>query len=112
MMKTPVLDRDQLLDVTGGDVEFERELLMTFRASAANILAQLQASLAAGHLTQIARDAHALRGASVNVGAKALGECAGEIEVAARVGDLARARNQLGQLQLAAVALWAELDRM
>lgn len=111
-MKTaPVLDRRQLLEVTDGDVEFEQELLGTYRASATGTLGRLRTALSAGELPQVICEAHALKGASLNVGAFALGECAGAIEKAARAGDLALARHEARELDAHQAALWAELDR-
>jgi len=111
MKHVPALDREHLLDMTDGDVEFEHELLATYRASAQKILARLRAALAAGDLKQILREAHALKGASLNVGAAAMGQCAGAIEAAARRGDLALALDSALQLETEQAALWAELDR-
>ena len=111
MNTAPVLDRKQLLEVTDGDVEFEQELLGAYRASATGTLGRLRTALSAGEATQIIREAHALKGASLNVGASALGECAGAIEKAARAGDLALARHEARELDTQEAALWAELDR-
>ncbi|MBL8266452.1 Hpt domain-containing protein [Steroidobacter sp.] len=111
MNTVPVLDRTQLLEITGGDAQFERELLDTYRASATAILARLEQAFAAGDLVQVLREAHALKGASLNVGASAMGRCAGEIESAARAGDLALASAQTQSLADAATSLWAELAR-
>lgn len=107
-----VLDRDQLLEMTDGDEAFERELLSTYRVSVQKILARLRAGLSAGNLTRILYEAHALRGASLNVGATAMAQCAGAIETAARDGDLARADRAAQGLDAEESALWAELERM
>jgi HPt (histidine-containing phosphotransfer) domain-containing protein len=112
-MKTvPVLDRDHLLEMTEGDVAFEHELLSTYRASVENIVARLGVALSTGNLAQVVREAHALRGASLNVGATAMGQCAGAIEAAARAGDLALVNQAALKLDAEAAALRAELDRM
>ena len=111
MNTAPVLDRKQLLEVTDGDAQFEQELLGTYRASATGTLGRLRTALAAGELTQVIREAHALKGASLNVGASALGECAGAIERAARAGNLTLARQEARELDGHEAALWAELDR-
>jgi HPt (histidine-containing phosphotransfer) domain-containing protein len=112
MNNAAVLDRNHLLEVTDGDVEFEQELLSTFRASARVTLARLRAALETGELAQVIREAHLLKGASLNVGANAIGECAGAIEKAARAGDLASVRHEARQLDAHEAALWAELDRL
>ena len=112
MKNVPVLDRDHLLEMTDGDVVFEHELLSTYRASVENTLARLRAAMAAGEVTQVMRQAHALKGASLNVGAQAMGECAAAIEAAARAGDLALAHRAARPLDAQETALWAELERM
>jgi HPt (histidine-containing phosphotransfer) domain-containing protein len=112
MKNVPVLDRDHLLEMTDGDVEFEQELLSTYRGSVQNILQLLRAALSSANMTQILREAHALKGASLNVGATAMGQCAGAIETAARNEDLTRARQAARRLDAEEAALWAELDRL
>lgn len=111
MNNVPVLDRNHLLELTDGDAQFEHELLDTYRASVENILARLRDGLSSGDLTQVMREAHALKGASLNVGAAAMGQCAAAIEAAGRDGDLATAHRAARQLGAEEAALWAELDR-
>lgn len=111
-MKDPVLDREHLLAMTDGDVEFEHELLTTFRASAQRILARLRDALNSGIATQIMREAHALKGASVNVGATAMSRCAGAIEEAARAGNVDLATEHARCLDTEEAALWAALERL
>lgn len=108
----PVLDREHLLAMTDGDQEFEYELLTTFRGSARNILVRLRNALSSGASTQIMREAHALKGASLNVGARAMGQCAGAIEEAARAGNVALATENARRLDVEEAALWAALDRL
>src|SRR5688500_2391902 len=112
MNNVPVLDRDQLLQLTDGDVEFEHELLGTYRTSVMTILARLRARLSDGALAHVMREAHALKGASLNIGAVAMGQCAGAIESAARAGDLAQVNEAASRLDSEEAALWAELERM
>lgn len=112
MNQAPVFDRNHLLEMTDGDVAFERELLSTFRASAQSTLTRLRTALSGGELVQIAREAHLLKGACLNVGAASLAECAGAIETASRAGDLAGARDGARQLDAREAALWAALDRV
>jgi HPt (histidine-containing phosphotransfer) domain-containing protein len=112
MNTAPVLDRNRLLALTDGDGEFEHELLRTYRASARSALDRLGPALSAGELTRVVREAHLLKGASLNVGAMAIGACADAVEKAARAGDLALAREEARHLAAAEAALWAELDRL
>ncbi|MFC4308281.1 Hpt domain-containing protein [Steroidobacter flavus] len=112
MNQAAVLDRKHLLEMTDGDAEFERELISAYRDSAQGTLARLRTALSAGQLTQVIREAHFLKGASLNIGATAMARCAGAIEQAARAGDLTLAREQSEQLDAQEAALWAELDRL
>ncbi|HEY0683111.1 MAG TPA: Hpt domain-containing protein [Steroidobacter sp.] len=112
MKNAPVLDREHLFQLTEGDMEFEHELLATFRASVQLILPRLRAAVSSGDSTRIMREAHALKGASLNVGATAMGRCAGAIEEALRAGDMALAAESTRELDSEEAALWAELDRL
>ncbi len=112
MNNDPVLDREHLLQMTDGDEQFEHELLGTYRASVQDILTRLRAALGSGAATQVMREAHALKGASLNVGSKAMGTCAGDIEEAARAGNVALATEHARRLDSEATALWAALDRL
>jgi HPt (histidine-containing phosphotransfer) domain-containing protein len=106
-----ILDRLRLRDLTDGDAEFERELLETFVASARVLLAELRAGLMARNAAAVAKDAHSLKGVSLNVGATSLAKCAAEIEMAARAGNIEPIDVTLEQLRSEERALWAELAR-
>jgi HPt (histidine-containing phosphotransfer) domain-containing protein len=106
-----VLDRLRLRDLTDGDAEFERELLETFVASARVLLAELRAGLMARNTASVAKDAHALKGVSLNVGATSLAKCAADLDMAARAGNLEPIDLALEQLRSEEQALWAELAR-
>lgn len=112
MNDVPVLDHDHLLEMTGGDEIFEHELISAYRASVTSILDRLRAALSKGDMTLVMRQAHALKGASLNVGAMAMARCAGAMEEAARGRDLALADQAAQRLDAEHAALWAELDRM
>lgn len=108
----PVFDRKRLRELTEGDAEFERQLIDAYKESASSILAQLRANFAAGNTEGIARDAHGLRGASLNVGASSMARCAADIEAAARAGDAVPANERLEQLAMEEQALWLELGKL
>jgi HPt (histidine-containing phosphotransfer) domain-containing protein len=106
-----VLDRPRLRDLTDGDAEFERELLETFVASARVLLAELRAGLMARNAVAVAKEAHSLKGVSLNVGATSLAKCAAELEMSARAGKVEMIDVTLEQLRTEEQALWAELAR-
>lgn len=106
-----VLDRLRLRDLTEGDAEFERDLLETFVASARELMADVRAGLMARDTASVAKDAHALKGVSLNVGATSLAKFAAELEMTARGGSVGPIEIALEQLRNEEQALWLELAR-
>jgi HPt (histidine-containing phosphotransfer) domain-containing protein len=106
-----VLDRLRLRDLTDGDADFERELLETFVASARVLMAELRAGLMTRNAAAVAKDAHSLKGVSLNVGATSLAKFAAELDLAARAGNIEPIDLTLEQLRSEEQALWAELAR-
>jgi HPt (histidine-containing phosphotransfer) domain-containing protein len=66
----PVIDMDHLLSFTDGDLELESELSVLFLSSAEAYYDKMTRSLQAG--TPWTSSAHALKGASANLGARRL----------------------------------------
>jgi HPt (histidine-containing phosphotransfer) domain-containing protein len=64
----PVIDIDHLFGFTDGDLQLEGELLALFLSSAEVYLAAMSEALRAGH--SWTATAHALKGASANLGAR------------------------------------------
>jgi PAS domain S-box-containing protein len=91
------------------------ELVEVFLVDALERLAALQIALAGEDLADVAREAHALRGASGGVGAAQLTSLCRELEVAAKQGDVQRARSVISRLGEALadtrVALQAQFRR-
>jgi HPt (histidine-containing phosphotransfer) domain-containing protein len=78
---TPAFDPQRLASFTEGDPELERELLDLYFRTAAAYLIQLEAAVEDGVAWRKA--SHALKGASLNVGAIAVGELARAAEAQA-----------------------------
>jgi PAS domain S-box-containing protein len=78
------VDLEALHEVTGGDAQFERELIDTFVSSGDQCLAEILSALKAGDLDSIGKRAHALKGASANMHAHRLSAAASSLENAAR----------------------------
>ncbi len=78
------VDMNALRELTGGDAEFERELVETFVSSGDECLAEILAALRTGDLETIGKRAHALKGASANIHATGLAAAASTLESAAR----------------------------
>ena len=79
----PAVDMPALHEITGGDEEFERDLIQTFISSGDGNLADIVAALGRLDFDTIAKRAHALKGSSANIRAEALSAAAARLELAA-----------------------------
>jgi len=87
-----IFDKGELLDRVGGDEEIFREIVKTFMEEAPLQVQKLKEVLQEGEALSVERQAHLLKGAAMNMGAKVLQAVALEVEMAGRAGDLSRAR--------------------
>ncbi|MGC8784162.1 MAG: response regulator [Armatimonadota bacterium] len=78
------IDRDFLADMTGGDPEFERELLQEFLSTIPGLIEQVRQSLASGNSTALAGAAHTIKGSARAVGAQTFAEIAFALERAGK----------------------------
>ena len=92
-------DFDQLESITGGDAEFEREVLEEFLATAPQDLGKLRDAVAQGNATAVGAAAHALKGASATIGGKGFAAIALELEHAGKQGGLADSAAVLARLE-------------
>ena len=89
---------DATLATAPASPKLDRELVADFLRSTHEDMAALAAAFAKGDAIAIAHEAHRIRGASGLVEASALAACAGRIEAAAQVSDLAQIRAGIAQL--------------
>jgi HPt (histidine-containing phosphotransfer) domain-containing protein len=82
------VDMDALHEITGGDTEFERELLQTFVLSGDQCLSEIVSALRVSDFDTISKRAHALKGASANIHASGLAAAASSLEKAARASSV------------------------
>ncbi|MGB6309983.1 MAG: PAS domain-containing protein [Steroidobacteraceae bacterium] len=97
--ETAQVDMNALREITGGDADFERELVETFVTSGDQCLAEILAALRVKDLDTIGKRAHALKGASANIHAPVLAAAASTLENAARqkaVGEIEGLVQDLG----------------
>jgi HPt (histidine-containing phosphotransfer) domain-containing protein len=73
-----------LVEITGGDLEFVDELVDTFIEDGRAQLDAMHAALAVSDVGALVRPAHSLKSASLNVGALRLGELCRSLEETAR----------------------------
>ena len=102
MLDQAALDNIRAVDDDGSVLA---EVIQMYLDEAPGHVAGLQAALAAKDGAALARNAHALKSASFNVGAKGIGELCRKIEKQGKAGDLADAEDMVA----AVVAL---LDRV
>jgi two-component system sensor histidine kinase/response regulator len=85
-------------------------MLARFRESSAELVARLNAQVAAGDLPALAQTAHKLKGAARTAGALALGDLAASLELAALEGQPARCAEQVPGIAAEWQAVATSLD--
>ena len=82
------VDVNALHELTGGDAEFERELIDTFVASGDKCLKEIMEALARQRFRHDGQTRPRLKGASANIHAHRLAAAASNLEFAARSNSL------------------------
>jgi polar amino acid transport system substrate-binding protein len=103
------IDREALRSVTGGDIEFERELARTFVTSGDQCLAEIIQALRIEDFDTVRKRAHALKGASANIHAVGLAKVASTLERAAASESVPPLGNLVQELTEKLAAVNAEL---
>jgi HPt (histidine-containing phosphotransfer) domain-containing protein len=115
----PVLDEQvlrEVLESTGDDIGFVRELVETYLADSPAQLDAMTSAIEADDAAALVRPSHTLKSSSATVGAMRLSAVARELEMAGRAGtleDSARANLEvaLAEWKAAADAFATWLDR-
>jgi PAS domain S-box-containing protein len=94
-----LMDLERLNDVSGGDAEFQRELLQAFVADARDKLAMIKQALQSSDCQTIVAQAHQLKGASGNVGVPSMQATAKTLEMQAREQNLQGADELVASLE-------------
>jgi PAS domain S-box-containing protein len=105
------VDMTALRELTGGDQEFERELLATFVSSGDQCLAEILSALKVSDYDTIGKRAHALKGASANIHAPGLAAAASSLESAARANSVGEIAGLVRELTEKLKAVNAELRK-
>jgi len=106
------VDLSALHELTGGDVEFERELVETFVASGDKCLKDIVEALRASDFETIGKRAHALKGASANIHAFRLSAAASNLESAARTNSVREIDGLVRQVKDNLRAVNAQLSKV
>jgi CheY-like chemotaxis protein/HPt (histidine-containing phosphotransfer) domain-containing protein len=94
-----VFDHAKLLERVLGDQPLARMIATGFLQDFPHQIALLRDYLDGGDTLSAERQAHTIKGASANVGGKALGAVALQVEMAAKAGDLEAAKAPLTEMQ-------------
>jgi len=94
-------DYSQLDAITGGDAEFEREIIEEYLASAPRDLQKLRSAVLAGDAAATGSFAHGLKGSSATIGARGFAAIALELEQAGKRGDVSGSEPALVRLESA-----------
>jgi len=82
-----VLNVAQLRDISGGDVNFERELIDLYRGDFENTIVNLTRSLTIREQEVCTRLSHDIKGSSANIGAEGVRRIAEQMEIFCRSGN-------------------------
>ena len=108
----PALDRAkirELLDLTGGEIDWLKDLMDTYLQDTRTRLDELAGLVAAGSADRIQRSAHGIKGSSSNIGATQMADLCAGMEHHARVGDRAGTVAQLAELEAEFARIRADL---
>lgn len=89
------IDRTHLDDISGGDREFEADLMQEFVSSSRSLLSDLARAIECNDLAAAQMAAHTLKGSCRSLGAGPMAEPCFEIERMAREGSLEGAADHL-----------------
>jgi CHASE2 domain-containing sensor protein/CheY-like chemotaxis protein len=115
MSEDPVelpIDLEYLNEITGGDSEFQVEVLQTFIEDAQLCIEKLTAAVQASDAIAVARLAHQLKGASSTAAVLKMPEIAKHIEAYAKAEDLAPIPAMMEQLTVILVQVQAFITQL
>lgn len=104
-----IFDRQHVLELASGDMDFLRGLIDLFSESAPRLVTQISAHLAKSEPDAAYKKAHQLKGSIGNFGADRAREAAAEVEHLGRTGEIAAATARLPHLEAEVQALVAGL---
>ena len=106
----PVLDRTALYEQVGDEADLLLKVIEMFRADSIQVIAKLDAALAAQDASEVQQGAHRLKGALLTLGAKPAANVAMQLEHMGRDGDVSSGAPLLVVLRAELARLDPELD--
>ncbi|MCA9728264.1 MAG: Hpt domain-containing protein [Candidatus Eisenbacteria bacterium] len=106
-----LIDHSHLEDVSGGDREFEAELMQEFVGSTPRLISDLAQAIVVGDVKRVEISSHTIKGSCRSLGAVLMADPCFQIEKAAREGSLENAPELLQQVQQQFDALCHYIER-
>ncbi|MEG4209235.1 PAS domain S-box protein [Microcoleus sp. S13_B4] len=95
-----VVDMARLHEISGADLEFEREILQTFVVDTASYLEAAKEAIASGDMETLARQAHQIKGVSATAAVRLMPEMADQVQSRAESNDLEGATKIIAELEI------------
>ncbi|MEG4311520.1 MULTISPECIES: PAS domain S-box protein [unclassified Microcoleus] len=95
-----VVDMARLHEISGADVEFEREILQTFVVDTGSYLEAAKGAIALGDMETLARHAHQIKGVSATAAVRLMPDMADRLQSLAESNDLEGATKIIAELEI------------
>jgi HPt (histidine-containing phosphotransfer) domain-containing protein len=95
-----LIDTEYLSEISGGDLEFEKELIQAFIDAAPDLITSCIDAVQANDLPKVVYASHTLKGSSRSIGALQFALVAEAVEKAAREGDIESCRQTAPDIEL------------
>lgn len=96
---TDVIDRGEILDRVGGDLELLLELIDIFREDSQSLVSEIQNAVRRKDAVRLRENAHTLKGSVGNFGAEEAFSAAAQLEAIGDGGDMSDAPQVFGMLE-------------
>jgi len=106
------IDREYLSEISGGDVEFEQDLVQTFLDVAPGLIDSFRSASGASDAQGARHAAHTLKGSSRSIGASNFAQVCEQAEKAAREEDLEACRTLVASIESAFAYLKADAENL
>ncbi|MEG4213908.1 PAS domain S-box protein [Microcoleus sp. Pol14C6] len=95
-----VVDMARLHEISGADLEFEREILLAFVVDTASYLEAAKEAIASGDMETLARHAHQIKGVSATAAVRLMPDMADQLQSRAESNDLEGATKIIAELEV------------
>ena len=95
-----VVDMARLHEISGADLEFEREILQAFVVDTCSYLEAAKGAIASGDMDTLARRAHQIKGVSATAAVRLMPEMADRLQSLAESNDLEGATKIIAELEI------------